>query len=121
MIYAYHCDVCGHSFDVIKPAAEYQSPELCPVKNCGAPARKEFAPRRTYLSGTAVQEAEYNPGLGCVVKNKQERAEICKRRGLEEIGSATPESIHKHYDRRREERHEREWAETTKGWVGNGE
>jgi len=121
VIYAYHCDSCGHSFDVIKPAAEYQSPELCPRKACGAPARKEFVPRKTYLSGTAVQEAEFNPGLGCIVKNKQHRAEICRQRGLEEIGNEKPETIHRHFDREREERRERAWASTTESWVGNGE
>lgn len=120
MIYAYHCDVCGRSFDVIKPVAEYQSPEFCPEKACGAPARREFVPRKTYLYGTAVQEAEYNPGLGCVTYSKQHRAEIAKHRGLEEIGNEKPESIHKHFDTRRAEARERGWAETTRDWVGDG-
>lgn len=119
MIYAYHCDSCGHDFDVVKPIAEYQTPETCTRKGCGAPARKEFVPRRVHLRNTAVQEAEYNPGLGCIVKNRQHREELCRIKGVQEIGNEKPETLHRYYDHAREERRERVWAEATKGWVGN--
>ncbi len=120
MIYAYHCDACGHAFDVVKPVSEYNAPELCERKACGAPARREPFPRRTFLHGTSVLDAEYNPGLGCIVKSAEHRREIAKQKGLEEIGNEPPEAIHKHFDTRREEQRERQWAETTEKWVGDG-
>ena len=119
MLYAYQCGKCATSFDVVKPAAQFEREEHCP--SCNATATRQFLPQRIYLSGTKVQEAEYNPGLGCVVRNKQHRQELCKIKGVEEIGNDfPPESMHKHYDKVREERHERSWAEEDKGWVGEG-
>ena len=34
-----------------------------------------------------VEHAEYNPGLGCVVKNRTHRAELARQRGLVEVGN----------------------------------
>lgn len=89
---------------------------------CGTEGRREFVPRRVELCKTAVQHAEYNPGLGCVVKNAQHRAEIARSKGLEEIGSEKIETVHKTHDTARSDAWERGWDKVDAGqWVGNGQ
>lgn len=93
--------------------------EQCP--KCLDPAARIFIPRSILFSGTKVESPEYNPGLGCIVKSKAHRKEIVRQKGLIEIGNETPETIHKHFDKRRTEKLENAWNEIDKGWVGNGE
>jgi putative FmdB family regulatory protein len=106
MIYEYRCEPCAHAFDVVKPVADMERDERCP--RCEASARRQFVPSRVFFAGTSVQNAEYNPGLGCVVKNKAHREELARRRGLVEIGNdyQSPDSIHKKFDQAREEKRE---------------
>jgi len=54
-----------------------------------------------------VEDAEFNPGLGCITRNKKHRAEIAKSRGLEEIGNENPDKIEKALTKEREERLEK--------------
>ncbi len=84
MLYPYACCKCDHAFDVVKPVADVDCPEACP--QCGAPAERQFT-HRVHFTGTRVENAEYNPGLGRVVKNKREREELCKRMNLVEVGN----------------------------------
>lgn len=119
MIYEHSCLKCDLRFDVVKSAADYDRKEPCP--KCGDLTSRQFTASRIHLHHTKVQEAEYNPGLGCIVKNRQHREEICRQRGLEEIGNEKPETLHKYFDKAREEKREKLWAEADKGWVGNGE
>jgi putative FmdB family regulatory protein len=118
MIYEHLCLKCVFTFDVVKAAADYDREEPCP--KCGNSTRRQFTAGRIHLHHTKVQEAEYNPGLGCIVKNRQHREEICRVRGLEEIGNEKVESVNKHFDRAREDKWERGWREADKGWVGDG-
>lgn len=118
MIYQYRCPECRASFDVVKSVKEMNAPETC---KCGSIATREFVPSRVHFIGASVQHAEYNPGLGCIVKNKEHRKELCKQKGLEEVGSEPVESIHKHFDKAREEARERAWEDADRGWVGNGD
>lgn len=120
MTYEYTCSNlgCELQFDVTKVMSEMDRPEVCP--RCEATATRAFAPSRVYFSGTKVQEAEYNPGLGCIVRNKQHRAELCKIKGVEEIGNEKPETLHKHYEAARKDKWEKSWAQADKGWVGDG-
>jgi putative FmdB family regulatory protein len=69
MTYGYDCPSCQHSFDVIKSVKDIDINESCP--KCGEFAVRQFCPERLYLSKTAVTHAEYNPGLGCVVKKRR--------------------------------------------------
>lgn len=93
--------------------------EACP--KCKNPAARIFIPRSLLFSGTKVESPEYNPGLGCIIKNAAHRKEVAKQKGLIEVGSEKPETLHKMYDRAREEKFEKAWADVDKGWVGNGE
>lgn len=102
MIYEYRCEKCDSTFDVIKPASEMTREEKC--NGCESPAKRMFLPKKLYFCNTAVEHAEFNPGLGCVVKNSKHRAEIAKQKGLVEIGNEKTEKIHKKIEKEREEK-----------------
>jgi len=93
---------------VVKPVAEIAKVELC---ECGTPADRSFFPTRIHITGAKVEHAEWNPGLGCVTKNKRDREEIAKRQGLVEVGNdyKSGESIQKTFDQAREEKKKKEW------------
>lgn len=122
MVYAYRCEPCRHQFDVYKRASAMTDPEMCP--KCGVEAKREFVPRNVYLSKTKVQHAEYNPGLGCIVKNERHRKELCKQKGLVEVGNdfKSGDGMHAHHDKARSDAWERGWdAVDSAQWVGNGQ
>lgn len=85
--------------------------EFCP--ECAAPAERLFMPQRVYLSGTKVQNAEYNVGLGAVVKNAYERSELAKRKGLVEVGNdfKSGDSMQKNFDGERAVKREKAWED----------
>ena len=85
MTYEYACGACKFRFDVIKSYKDIDRNENCP--GCGEFAVREFVPTRVHIHGAKVEHAEYNPALGCVVRDKKHRSEICKERGLVEIGN----------------------------------
>lgn len=107
MIYEYQCNQCAVIFDVVKAVADFERAESCA---CGGDAKRLFRPK-IHLSGTAVEHPEYNPAFGQVVKNKRERQELAKQRGMIEIGNDKPKvekpDLSKRYD------------EAIKGWVGD--
>lgn len=119
MTYDYRCGSCLFIFDAIKAVSEMDYLESCP--KCHASAARIFIPRSILFSGTKIESPEFNPGLGCIIKNTAHRKEVARQKGLIEIGNETPEVIHKHYDKRRSEKLEAVWNEVDKGWVGNGE
>ncbi len=104
MTYEYQCIKCDLTFDVAKSHKEMDTNEFC--EQCGAPADRVKFPRNVYFSGTSVEHAEYNPGLGQVVKNKYHREELAKRKNLVEVGNdyKTGESMQTKFDTAREEK-----------------
>lgn len=119
MTYQYRCSQCEHTFDVIKSVKDIEVNETCP--KCDEFARREFVPKRVFFNGTKVEHPEYNPGLGCIVRNKSHRKELCKIKGVEEVGSEPVESLHKHHEKTRQDQWEKSWDKVTEGWVGNGD
>lgn len=109
MVYVYQCSKCGFSFDVTKSVKDMDVNEFCP--KCDSPSIRQFVPSKIHLSGTRVTHAEYNPALGCVVKNKHHKEDICKRKGVIEIGNdfKSGESMQKHYGQAREEKINKRW------------
>lgn len=101
MIYEYKCIECKRSFDVTKSVKDIDVNEFCP--RCDSPAERKFVPSKLHLTGTKVEHAEYNPGLGAVVKSKYERQELAKRKGLVEVGNdyKSGESMQKSFDETR--------------------
>jgi putative FmdB family regulatory protein len=103
MLYPYACVKCDLRYDVVKPVADVDRPEACP--ECGAPSERQFT-ARVHFTGTKVQDAEYNPGLGCVVRNKREREELAKRKNLVEVGNdfKSADRMVDHFDKAREQK-----------------
>ncbi len=114
MVYEYQCSKCTHRFDVTKSVKDIDVTETCP--QCGDFAERKFVPSKVYFSGTEVRDAEYNPGLGAVVKSKRHREELAKRKGLVEIGNdfKSSESIHKKFDEERSEKREQRYEQALK-------
>lgn len=86
--------------------------ELCPV--CEIVLERVWTP--THIIGASVESAEYNPGLGEVVKNKKHRAELAKRKGLVEIGNdySSPDKIHDKFEKERAEKAEKRLRDALK-------
>lgn len=108
MIYQYKCVECGHSFDVVKPVKDFDLKHSCP--QCEHTETQIVISSKIHHIGARVQNAEFNPGLGCVVKNKQEREEIAKQKGLIEVGNERPDTLYKESVVKREKEKEKEWA-----------
>lgn len=92
MIYEYSCEKCQKSVDVVKPLADYDRVEMCPTCSDTKMIRA-FAPTRTHLYGTKVEEAYFSHALGQVVKGDTHARQIAKQKGLIELGNENP---HKH-------------------------
>lgn len=104
MTYQYECVKCGHNFDVIKSVKDIDVNEFC--TRCESPAVRKFVPENIYFSGAKVTHAEFNPGLGCVVKNEAHKKDLLKRKGLVEVGNdfKSGESMQKDFDQKRADR-----------------
>jgi putative FmdB family regulatory protein len=102
MTYEYRCVKCEYCFDVIKSVKDMDINEYCP--RCESPSERQFKPSRLYLNGTSVENAEYNPGLGAVTKNRKHRKELAKRKGLVEVGNdyKSGDKMQKEFDTKRE-------------------
>jgi putative FmdB family regulatory protein len=106
VIYPYACQ-CGHEFEVIKRIAEIDRPEICP--KCSSSEVKRYISRTHFYGACDWDKAEYNPGLGKVVRNSQHRKELAKSMGVEEIGNEPVSKIHAKYDVERSEKLARNW------------
>jgi putative FmdB family regulatory protein len=104
-IYPYKCPGCGLKLEFVRSIKNSDPVEPCP--ECGEELVYIFTPPQ--VIGAAVQNAEYNPGLGCVTRNSQHRKEIAKHRGLIETGSETPDVLHRESVVKREKEREKEW------------
>ncbi len=112
MVYAYKCPECSRAFDIVKSVRDIDQIETCPA--CETPSIREFAPKKIHLSKTSVKQAEFNPGLGTVVKNEHHKKELLKQKGLVEIGNDYG-SGHKqldHFEQARETKKNLEWEKT---------
>lgn len=98
MVYPYECPKCDLEFDVIKHHSLSSQKEKCP--ECKKQATRVYG--GNLFIGTSVESAEYNPGLGMVIKSKYHRSEECKRQGLVEIGNEKPTSLRKEFADKRE-------------------
>ena len=91
MIYEYECKEHG-VFEVLKSMDEAGKDEPCPT--CQVIGSRLWNNRGGF-TGEKVEHAEWNPALGCVIKNKKHRAEVAERKGLVEIGNEKPDTIHR--------------------------
>jgi len=93
LIYPYACPNCDRRFDVVKHHSFHKEAEQCP--NCETIADRVYG-------GHAIKtmfRSEYNPGLGCVVKNDKHKRDLCKEKGLVEVGNESKDSMHKYAEK----------------------
>lgn len=107
--YDFQCLKCDKPFEVIQSIKAYEGSGSCPT--CGNTSRERIFSSKIQFIGASVENAEYNPAFGQVVKNKNHRAELAKQKGLIEIGTEKPSTIHKHFDDARADRRKRSWDE----------
>ena len=107
MIYPYTCESCG-DYEVIKSHTECTRPEPCP--NCQQIGSRVWTVPQIDTS-VCHQDYEFNPGLGCVIKNKAHRKQVAKQMGLEEVGNTKTETLHSMADRTFKENAEKRWAD----------
>lgn len=108
MIYPYRCKTCGHDFEIICKVSEYQAEVPCKGEGCEATAKRYYTPHHV-MGADDWNNTEYNPGLGCVTRNRKHAREIAKSRGLIEVGNEKTESIHKEFDKKRADKRKERW------------
>lgn len=96
-IYDWECAKCDKPFETVESITTYSGVGKCPT--CGNESKERIFSSQIYFVGAKVEDAEYNPAFGKVVKNKRERNELAKEKGLIEIGNEKPETIHKEASR----------------------
>jgi len=106
--YVFDCEKCDKEFELIRPIKEYKDPGECP--DCGNIGKKVVTMPYAFI-GASVENPEYNPGLGCIVKNKKHREELCKIKNVVEIGNEKPNTIHKSFEKQREEKRKKVWEQ----------
>lgn len=94
-------------FEVVRSIKEYDGKDQCPT--CGNIGARDYSRCKFHFTGTKIEDAEFNPGLGRITKSKAHRNELAKQLGVEEIGNENPDSIHKHFDTTRAEKLEKSW------------
>lgn len=87
--------------------------EKAPCPKCNKKTDEKVLSANIHFIGTAVTCAEFNPGLGQVVKNKRHKEDILKRKGLVEVGNDfnSGDKQQKHYEQKQKEEKERRWAD----------
>lgn len=112
--YDYLCGGCTKHFESVKGIKEYDSNPSAECPHCNFMCRSDhryFGFCKFSFTGTAVTDAEYNPGLGTVVKNKYHKTEICKAKNLIEVGNDfnSGEKMQSHYETRKREERDKMW------------
>ena len=109
MIYPYECLTCKSSVDIVKSMHDASKSEFC--ETCKSELTRVWT--SFYTTGTRVENAEYNPGLGVVTKSAKDRAEQAKRQGVVEIGNdyKSPTAIGQAFDKARKEKIDKSWEE----------
>jgi putative FmdB family regulatory protein len=105
--YPYRCKGCEYEFDVIKSVADIDEKEIC-IK-CGEGQTKRLI-AISNLEKSSMQQPYYEPTLGCVIKGKSHKKQILRQKGLEEVGSTSPDTMYNELEKRREKRMAKEWA-----------
>lgn len=112
----YSCS-CGHSFDKYRNRDQFYEPipcEKCATEIIYESAKSKSAKNYTII-GAKVQNAEYNPGLGTVVKNNQHKKEICKQKEIFEVGNdyGSGEKMQKEFEKKKKTEKEARWKKAS--------
>jgi hypothetical protein len=116
--FEYFCEKCDVVFEIYRSMKQgrWTLAELKDEKEDGGqcPHCKNISFTRKFSAkiqfvGASVEDAEYNPALGQVVKNSRHRKEIAKQKGLIEVGNEKTESLHKQADKQRADKLKKTW------------
>lgn len=112
--YDYLCGKCKHEFTDIKGIKAYSEDSNCQCPSCDTKCtvqNRDFSRLKVHLTGTQVESAEFNPGLGCVVKSKKHREEIAKKKGYVEVGNDfnSGEKMQTDFEKKKKEELETNW------------
>jgi len=105
MLYQYFCEKCQKDVEINKSMHDSGRIENCEA--CQNELERVYTP--AHIVGARVESPEYNPGLGCVVKGKNHRQELCKKKGLVEVGNELPDSMAKAADTTLKDKLEKSW------------
>lgn len=112
--YDYCCGKCGEKFEIIRGIKDYDRDPHAECDHCGHlcdSSDRDFSACRFTHIGTAVQNAEYNPGLGQVVKNNYHKSELMKKKNVVEVGNdfGGGEKMQTHFETRKREEIAKNW------------
>lgn len=105
--YKMHCQKCDDNFEHVESIKTFEGQAQCPA--CKTISNEQVYTGAVHFLGASVESAEYNPALGQIVKNSKHRKELAKQKGLIEIGTEKPETIHKHFDKARADKLKKSW------------
>jgi putative FmdB family regulatory protein len=110
--YPWLCEKCDLEFETIESIHDYTGKKSCDM--CGNPCTRIFTNCKFHFTGTKIEDAEYNVGLGKVTKSKAHREDLAKQLGVVEVGNdfKDPDNIHKKFDIDRSEKIKKSWEET---------
>lgn len=113
-IYDFLCGSCGKHFEDLKGIKAYDLDPSAKCPHCDAMCGSDhryFGFCKFSFIGTSVQDAEYNPGLGAVVKNQYHQSEICKAKNLVAVGNdfTSGEKMQNHFETRKREERNKAW------------
>jgi putative FmdB family regulatory protein len=113
-VYDYLCGKCGSPFEEFRGIKAYDSDASANCPHCShlcGSGDRDFSRASYSFIGTNVQNAEFNPGLGQVVKSAYHKKEILKEKGLVEVGNDfnSGEKMQTHFDKRKAEEREKRW------------
>lgn len=83
--YPYLCQNCNHRWDVVKSVRQIDDREMCPT--CQSLDNRRYLTPVNFNGASDWDRAEFNPGLGCIIKNQKHRERVAKERGLVEVGN----------------------------------
>lgn len=108
-IYDFMCEKCDLEYEVVQSIKEYDGNWTC--TQCKGKCVRIYTYCTFHHTGAKIEDAEFNPGLGCITKSKAHREEIAKRKGAVAIGNDfhAPDSVHKHFDSDRETKIKKSW------------
>jgi putative FmdB family regulatory protein len=100
-IYPYECDECLNEFEVAKRVSQIDDEEECP-KCESFETRRTIAKQQSFYGADQWDCMAYDPAFGQVVKDNNHRKRLARERGLVEVGTESPDKMHKHYEAQRE-------------------
>ncbi len=108
-LYVHRCPDCRHEFEVVKPMSAIDELESCPECAAFCNPHTRLMQRVGFTGAGDWNTQDFNPGLGCYTKSTKHARQIAKSRGLEEVGNEKLETLHKTFDKQREDTRAARW------------